>query len=156
MLFFAMYGARSSHWPSKAFAPPTPSGPDDVRAVARGELRRERVAGALVGDVVEDEIDVRMRCVEVRDDLVEDLERARIVTAPRQQNHLIVTGAPAAVGAGVTGAAEADADAAADSDAAVEGAVVAVAPTTRAEGEGHDCQQDRPPNATLHAAPPLP
>src|ERR1019366_1304435 len=53
--------------------------PDDIGAVARAELGRQRVASPEIGGVIEDELDVRMAEVEVGDELSLDLELAGIV-----------------------------------------------------------------------------
>ena len=84
--------------PAKALAA-TPR-PGDVGRIA-GPARREGRPGAVAGDVVEDDLDVRMAAVEGSDDVGEDLERARSSPPPRQQNHLIVIAPGGTVGTGV-------------------------------------------------------
>ena len=58
------------------------TGPDDVRWIATGDLRRERVIGSVgVQDELTFDLDVAVRFVEVVDDLLLDLDLGRIVAS---------------------------------------------------------------------------
>ena len=79
---------------------------DDVRPIARRDLGRQRVAGALVRDGFEREMDVRVGGIEFLDHLLLDLDLLGASPPPRQQYQRSSTTSPLPAACDAGGAAD--------------------------------------------------
>src|SRR4051794_28263248 len=113
-----MYGWRSSHWPSKACAPPTPSGP----TMSGGLPDASRVANASRAPLYAtwSRTSLMFGCEALNALMTLSNVLSWSSPPPRQQNHLIWTGPPGGTVAGTLGASDAAAEADADATAAVD------------------------------------